>query len=759
MISNNVLNKAEMIAEEFKSAKPFPHVCIDDFFENKYAEILLHDFPVFNPENAMNEFGQIGGKAAIAKIADISEFYRNVHEYITSQEFTFTMSRLTGIPDLIADPRMFGGGTRDNYHGQELDPHVDFNYDQDVALHRRINIILYLNKEWQEEWGGAIQLHSNPRRPENDEVVSFCCIFNRAVIFETSERSWHGFPRIELPENKRSLSRKSLSVYLYTKERPPELTVPPHSTFYVQRPMSSALGVGHTLTEYDVAELQKGVRNRDSWIEFYQNLEGKLSGYIGNLKNDLERARGMLRIPVVGSVSQHGSCHGFFPDGWIGPDMNVVIEARAELSKMIVRGFRWERFAQTQKLTVSIDEEITTVLLMEPGDFELEFAIKRHDMKLNIEFKVSPTFSPAVEGVGDDGRNLGLLIREIEFISYVKSESSEPQDVKDAVDKIYRGILKRSSSLAELADAKLRLTDGEGRGDLAFALTKSEETERYRTALYATPGHFYSPIVDPATVRERFPRERRMNHERLADVDLDLEKMTGFWQTTMSPIARMTPFPDEPTPGFRFHFENPAYSYGDAITLRAMILHFRPKRLIEVGSGWSSACALDTLDSDSSLTTEVTFVEPYPELLLSIIKKGDLQKVRIIPKGIQEVPLHEFEKLGEGDILFIDSTHVLKTGSDVAFELCEILPRLRSGVIVHFHDIFYPFEYGYEWVIEQNRSWNEIYALRNFLAFNSSFEVLFFNDFFAAFQKEILMMDCPKFLLNPGGSIWIRRTK
>jgi hypothetical protein len=120
-------------------------------------------------------------------------------------------------------------------------------------------------------------------------------------------------------------------------------------------------------------------------------------------------------------------------------------------------------------------------------------------------------------------------------------------------------------------------------------------------------------------------------------------------------------------------------------------------------------------------------------------------------------PPSTFDDLSAGDILFIDSTHIVKTGSDVCCELFEILPRLPAGVLVHFHDIFWPFEYGEDWVLNENRSWNEIYALRAFLTYNSQFEIIFFNDFFRQFRRDLIAQTYPKFLNNTGGAIWLRR--
>jgi len=107
---------------------------------------------------------------------------------------------------------MFGGGTHENVDGQELDTHVDFNYLNSSNLHRRLNLLLYLNKDWDVRWGGVVELHSDPRNPSEDKITTIPPIFNRCLIFETSEYSWHAFNKICLPEDQKHRSRKSLSV-------------------------------------------------------------------------------------------------------------------------------------------------------------------------------------------------------------------------------------------------------------------------------------------------------------------------------------------------------------------------------------------------------------------------------------------------------------------------------------------------------------------------------------------------------------------
>lgn len=272
-ISQTISETVEKYRDCFTNDAPFKHVVIDGFLEKEFAEALLHEFPKFDEKLALNELGKVGGKAVNTNISQISPSYRRLFETLQSRTFLEFISHLTGIPDLILDPTLFGGGTHENIHGQELDPHVDFNYIDSQKLHRRLNLLIYLNKDWKMEWGGAIELHSNPRDIASNQIKSFNVLFNRAVIFETNEYSWHGFPKIDLPVEERHRSRKSISVYLYTKERPKNELAPSHSTFYVQRPLPLRFRPGYQLTPSDIMELQTLLEKRDSWIEQYQKQE------------------------------------------------------------------------------------------------------------------------------------------------------------------------------------------------------------------------------------------------------------------------------------------------------------------------------------------------------------------------------------------------------------------------------------------------------------------------------------------------------
>jgi Rps23 Pro-64 3,4-dihydroxylase Tpa1-like proline 4-hydroxylase len=281
IVSPNMTQEIGLLRSKFEGAQPFRHVVVEGFFKPDFAEALLRDFPAFDPTRALNEFGEVGNKAVNERIEALSTAYAAVSDYLKSEAFLKLMSDLTGIPNLLPDVNMYGGGTHENRHGQELDAHVDFNYDPVTKLHRRLNLLVYLNKEWDENWGGSIELHSNPRKPDENGIASFTPDFNRAVVFETNEYSWHGFPKINLPADKRHLSRKSLSVYLYTKTRPQHEIVPEHGTFYVQRSLPSHIQPGRVLTTADVEAVKRLLAQRDGWIEHYHGVELRVSAQMG----------------------------------------------------------------------------------------------------------------------------------------------------------------------------------------------------------------------------------------------------------------------------------------------------------------------------------------------------------------------------------------------------------------------------------------------------------------------------------------------
>jgi len=187
-----------------------------------------------------------------------------------------------------------------------------------------------------------------------------------------------------------------------------------------------------------------------------------------------------------------------------------------------------------------------------------------------------------------------------------------------------------------------------------------------------------------------------------------------------------------------------------------MIRHAHPKRIIEVGSGYSSCVTLDTNEIYFNNAIKCTFVDPFPDLLLSVLKQGDTARIEIIRRKLQDVEIDVFRSLSAGDILFIDGSHVSKVGSDVNYALFEILPSLNPGVYIHFHDVFYPFEYPLDWLYE-GRAWNENYLLRAFLQYNAHFQIAFWTPYMFQFHRQAMIEKMPLGERNSGGSLWLRK--
>ncbi|NBD26699.1 class I SAM-dependent methyltransferase [Paenibacillus sp. T1] len=247
-------------------------------------------------------------------------------------------------------------------------------------------------------------------------------------------------------------------------------------------------------------------------------------------------------------------------------------------------------------------------------------------------------------------------------------------------------------------------------------------------------------------------------NKEIVDVDLNeeqqvivLRQMTQFYDS----IPRWEPISNTNIVSpLRYRYGNPNLSAGDAIGLHCMLRLLKPNRLIEVGSGYSSAVTLDTNEFFLDNSIKLTFIEPYPQLIKSLLKTEDV--IELLVQGLQDTSLVVFEQLESGDVLFIDSTHVTKVDSDVNYLLFEVLPRLKSGVIIHLHDIFYPFEYPKEWILD-GRCWNELYILRAFLQNNSNYSIIYFQNMMEKKHSEIFKQKWPLDISFHGGSIWLRK--
>ena len=272
--------------------------------------------------------------------------------------------------------------------------------------------------------------------------------------------------------------------------------------------------------------------------------------------------------------------------------------------------------------------------------------------------------------------------------------------------------------------------------------------------LWRPPGHFYSPVVSVAEVKADAQRIwPQPSPQQLPGIDLRLDDQVEILRTLAKYHDELPTYGPQPIDGVRFRTENRMYGLADAGILYAYMRHQQPRRIIEVGSGFSSAVILDTAEHFLDEPPALTFIEPYPDRLHSILRPSDRERVDIVVQRVQDVNVGLFGELSASDILVIDSSHVVKTGSDVNHLYFEVLPRLAPGVLVHVHDIGFPFEYPLSWVTE-GRSWNEAYLLRAVLMFNDVFQIELWNGSLRAHRPEAFA-ECPNF--RGGSQIWIRR--
>jgi hypothetical protein len=268
------------------------------------------------------------------------------------------------------------------------------------------------------------------------------------------------------------------------------------------------------------------------------------------------------------------------------------------------------------------------------------------------------------------------------------------------------------------------------------------------------PGHFCSPIPSAEEIADTFARGGF--GPPFAAVDLNESKQLALLEPFAAYYAEQ-PFPEEPTAGRRYHLRNPSYGHFDAIMLYCMLRHERPRRIIEVGSGFSSAAMLDLNELVFGGELQLAFIDPDMSRLKVLLRPDDQGRVTLLERRVQEEPLETFAAMEAGDVLFIDSSHVSKIGSDVNRLYFDVLPALRPGVRVHIHDVAANFEYPRDW-LEEGRAWNEQYLLRAFLMYNRAFSIELFTMWLLTQQHEFFRTRMPLCTVGGGGQIWLRKT-
>jgi predicted O-methyltransferase YrrM len=276
---------------------------------------------------------------------------------------------------------------------------------------------------------------------------------------------------------------------------------------------------------------------------------------------------------------------------------------------------------------------------------------------------------------------------------------------------------------------------------------------------HLTPNHYYQPIPQVRKLHD----DLWMREFSLTGIDMNIENQIQLLHQMSSKFrSEYDCLPTNRTKKpYQYYLKNQSFKSVDGEMLYCMIRHFKPKRLVEIGSGCStylSAQAMLVNEQETGHKGEFVAIDPYPN---DVVKNRFPGLSQVIQARIEDIGLPQFKELRQNDILFIDSTHVLKIGSDVQYLYLEVLPKLEAGVIVHIHDIFLPREYPKEWLLRKYIFWNEQYLLAAFLAFNNAFEVLWAANLMHTRYPQLLeeafrSYDRSAQWIGPG-SFWIRR--
>lgn len=418
VIDPSVLRSANSLNQRFCQASPFRHVLIDGFFVGRYARELVEQFPPHRGEGTVNEFGAPGIKAVYSDLTQLGPAFRKAHDYFGSAHFLEWLSEVTGIPDLLYDPQNFGGGTHENLEGRDLRPHVDFNFHPVTKQHRRVNLIVYLNEGWQAEWGGNITLHSDPRSPE-DRTLSYAPLLNRCIIFETSERSWHSFDLIRLPEDKKHLTRKSLSLYFYSKERPETEIHAEHTTFFVPRSLPEHFKPGYTLSAEDAEDLQQLMGQRERLIALYQREQGTRendSAQAARLRMVVAELRAKRHVPVMGYVRCEGGVSGMYDDGWCGARLQFTLFAQRPVRSFLLRMTVAQGVPNGAQLHIGAGGARWGSAPAVPGPLEIECPLHLGaGSRTQLQIEITATANHKALGLSGDERDLGFLLDCITF--------------------------------------------------------------------------------------------------------------------------------------------------------------------------------------------------------------------------------------------------------------------------------------------------------------------------------------------------------
>jgi hypothetical protein len=266
-----------------------------------------------------------------------------------------------------------------------------------------------------------------------------------------------------------------------------------------------------------------------------------------------------------------------------------------------------------------------------------------------------------------------------------------------------------------------------------------------KAGYHITPVHFYQPIPDTRELAKAYPKP-----SALSGIEWNEDGQRELLRVFDAFAGETATFAQKPSSPESFYLDNGLFVGIDPHIYYSVIRHFKPRKIIEVGAGFSTLVAAQALKANGS--GQVIAVEPYPR---NFIERG-VNGIQHIAQKAEALGAAFFDQLEANDILFIDSSHVVKTSGDVNYLVLDVLPRLKSGVIVHIHDIFLPFDYPEEWTLQNHWFWTEQYLVQAFLIHNARVEILLANNFLAEAYYDDLKRLFPHALKWTGGSLWLR---
>ena len=319
---------------------------------------------------------------------------------------------------------------------------------------------------------------------------------------------------------------------------------------------------------------------------------------------------------------------------------------------------------------------------------------------------------------------------------------------RHSVRELLKTILNNHSGNSEIAKEVDSLKE------ISYDIQKSISTPPHKLLNIMPIGHYESPYPPEEELISNYAKFD-WKQSSLEEVNLNTEAQLKLYKN-MEPTLLDFYLLKEDEKNNRFH-NNEWFGYGCALHIYGIIRHIKPKRIIEIGSGYSTAIILDVNKKYFNNEIEITCIEPNPERLYALLTKEEKNNLNIIEDLQQNIALEVFQKLEENDLLFIDSSHVSRPFSDVNRQFFQILPSLNKNVYIHMHDIHHPFEYPKVWTLDQRRAYNEAYMLRAFLQYNNVFDIILHPHYLHTVYPDKINKDIHK--IGAGGSMYLKKVK